>query len=212
NPDAQKKRVATFKLDPSQQPKVIWLTPADEKAPPVRGIYGFDEGRLKLCFDNDEGKAVPTDFATKPGSGLTLIVLAPAPDLGKVAEDERPSQLLRTFTGSGAPVRGVAVSPDGRIVAACAEDGRVHGWDTATGKLWYRIGDDSLSCRSLAFSADAKLLAVAASRTLKQTVIGSVHVAQANTGKLILDITEDDGGTTAVAISPDGRHLVSAGG
>jgi RNA polymerase sigma factor (sigma-70 family) len=213
NPDGAK-RVATFKLDPSRRPNVIWLTPEGaEKTPPVHGIYDSDEGRLKLCFDNDEGKAVPTDFATKPGSGLTLIVLTREADDWKVVEDKRPDRAFRTFTGSGAPVTAVAFSPDGRGVAACAEDGSVYSWEAATGKIRYKLVGDDYIWRSVAFSRDSKLLAVAGSRTIKKKIVdGLVNVADAATGKLVMEIKEEDEGTTAVAISPDGKHLASAGG
>ena len=41
-----------------------------------------------MCFDNDEGKTTPTEFATTPDSGLTLITLERAAT-AKAAEEKR---------------------------------------------------------------------------------------------------------------------------
>jgi hypothetical protein len=64
------------------------LLKADPKAPMVRGIYALEDGRLKLCFDNDAGKTTPIEFATTPDSGLTLITLERAAT-AKAAEEKR---------------------------------------------------------------------------------------------------------------------------
>ncbi len=73
DPDGNK-REASFSLGTSGESKSIFLK-TDPKASKVRGIYALEDGRLKLCFDNDEGKTTPTEFATTPDSGLTLITL-----------------------------------------------------------------------------------------------------------------------------------------
>jgi RNA polymerase sigma-70 factor (ECF subfamily) len=73
DPDGNR-REASFALSTNNKPKAILLK-TDAKTPMVRGIYALEDGRLKVCFDNDEGKATPTEFATKADSGLTLIVL-----------------------------------------------------------------------------------------------------------------------------------------
>jgi RNA polymerase sigma-70 factor (ECF subfamily) len=81
DPDGNK-REARFALGTNSKPKAILLK-AGPKAPMVRGIYALDEERLKLCFDNDTGKTTPTEFATTPDSGLTLITLERAAAVAK---------------------------------------------------------------------------------------------------------------------------------
>jgi RNA polymerase sigma-70 factor (ECF subfamily) len=87
DPDGNK-REASFSLGTTNKPKAIFLK-ADPKASMVRGIYALEDGRLKLCFDNDEGKTTPTEFATKADSGLTLITLERAAAVTKAPEEKR---------------------------------------------------------------------------------------------------------------------------
>jgi uncharacterized protein (TIGR03067 family) len=69
-------RESSFKLDPSQHPKAIVITPLDgpRKGRPQRGLYSFEKGYLKLCVNNEKEQS-PIEFATKPGDGLRLLVL-----------------------------------------------------------------------------------------------------------------------------------------
>jgi uncharacterized protein (TIGR03067 family) len=61
-----------FKLDPTKKPKAIdVVTGENEKVP---GIYLLERDSLKLCVDN-YGKARPTEFVSKVGREITLIVL-----------------------------------------------------------------------------------------------------------------------------------------
>ena len=64
----------TFKIDPKQSPKHFDFKPPGKKDPVV-GIYELKGDELKLCVQHaggEEGR--PTEFATKPGTKLVLIV------------------------------------------------------------------------------------------------------------------------------------------
>jgi RNA polymerase sigma factor (sigma-70 family) len=87
DPDGNK-REASFSLGTTDKPRAIFLK-ADSNVSTVRGIYALDDGRLKLCFDNDKGKTTPTDFATQPDSGLTLITLERAAAVAKAPAEKR---------------------------------------------------------------------------------------------------------------------------
>ncbi len=78
------KREARFTLGSTTKPKTIWLNPRGGTQGAVQGIYKLGDDWLTICVDNDNGKTVPTKFAAKAGSGLTLIVLERAKD-GKTA-------------------------------------------------------------------------------------------------------------------------------
>ncbi|MGH7170934.1 MAG: TIGR03067 domain-containing protein, partial [Gemmataceae bacterium] len=56
-------------------PKVVEITKNDgpAKGKPQRAIYELKGNRLKLCVQNGDGKP-PTEFATKPGDGLLLLI------------------------------------------------------------------------------------------------------------------------------------------
>jgi RNA polymerase sigma factor (sigma-70 family) len=72
----EKGRQHTYRLlDTKKTPKVIELTPLDEpaKGKPQKAIYELKGDRLKLCVQNGDGKP-PTEFATKRGDGLLLLI------------------------------------------------------------------------------------------------------------------------------------------
>jgi len=65
----------TFKVDPSKKPKTIDVTFSDgpEKGKTTLGIYELEGDTYKACID-PAGKARPTEFAIKPGSGHALVI------------------------------------------------------------------------------------------------------------------------------------------
>jgi uncharacterized protein (TIGR03067 family) len=74
NYDDDREDECTYKVDPRQSPKHLDFTPVKEKKP-IRGIYEVKGDELKVCLrhaDSSEGR--PTEFATKAGSRLVLIV------------------------------------------------------------------------------------------------------------------------------------------
>lgn len=64
-----------LKLDPTQKPKTIDLTPADgrNKDKIFEGIYILDGDTLKMCLAAP-GEKRPTEFTTKAGSKSVLVV------------------------------------------------------------------------------------------------------------------------------------------
>jgi RNA polymerase sigma factor (sigma-70 family) len=69
-------RSSKYKLDSTKKPKVIEVTPQDgpAKGKSQSAIYELDGDQLKLCIQNGEGQP-PTEFATKAGDGLRLLIL-----------------------------------------------------------------------------------------------------------------------------------------
>jgi uncharacterized protein (TIGR03067 family) len=61
-----------YTLGPSAKPRAINLTDKDGRK--ALGIYSLEEEILQICW-TERGKARPTEFATKPGSGFDLFVL-----------------------------------------------------------------------------------------------------------------------------------------
>jgi len=67
----EQSREMTFKLDPTAKPKAIDV---DINGKPGLGIYSLEGDTLKICH-GEEGDARPTEFASKEGSKVALIVL-----------------------------------------------------------------------------------------------------------------------------------------
>jgi WD40 repeat protein len=116
--------------------------------------------------------------------------------------DAASGALVRELRGGGARRRyfAVALSPDGRIVAAIDDQGDVaHVWDAATGAQVAAFRGDGQGFPGLAFSADGRWLAA--------TGGGDVRVLDARTWGLALTINGP--GVRGLAFDPTGARLVT---
>jgi uncharacterized protein (TIGR03067 family) len=72
----------TFEVRAGRTPREIDLTPLDVRGRtrPLPGIYSLEEGRLRLCVPMaDDGGKRPTQFKTRAGDGVLLLVLERVP-------------------------------------------------------------------------------------------------------------------------------------
>ncbi len=66
----------TFKTIPNTRPNAIDLTVTEgpQKGQVYHGIYRLEGDTYTICRPTESGKARPTEFATRPDSGLMLVV------------------------------------------------------------------------------------------------------------------------------------------
>jgi RNA polymerase sigma-70 factor (ECF subfamily) len=66
----------TYQLDPGKSPKAIDLILVEgaDKGKSYRGIYTLEKDRYKICRTTEPEKGRPTEFATRPKSGLMMVV------------------------------------------------------------------------------------------------------------------------------------------
>jgi WD40 repeat protein len=99
----------------------------------------------------------------------------------------------------------LAISPDGKTLAAAGPDRVVRLWDLATGKVRLELTDPRARAAglcSMAFSPDGKVLATGHSQ-------GTIHLWSPTHGKHLAALEEPGGDLYQLAFSPDGRLLAA---
>ena len=188
---------------------------------PVTAVAFSPDGRLLASASRDKSvrlwdPATGAAVRTLEGHGESVTAVAFSPDGRLLASASRDKSVrlrdpatgaaVRTLDGHGEVVTAVAFSPDGRLLAS-ASDNTVRLWDPTTGPALRSLTGHASPVAALSFSPDSRLLASAA-------WYEPVRVWDSATGTSLHTFSDWDGtiptsGTTAVAISPDGRLLAS---
>jgi sugar lactone lactonase YvrE len=123
----------------------------------------------------------------------------------KTVANLRASRVLAVPRGASAEVgkvKCVTVRPDGAVLAAGANDGRVYVWDTEMGELVKPLNMGK-EVRSVAFSPDGKLLAVGLAD-------GSAGLVSLDSGERLRTWHEHSHRVESLEFSPDGALLLAA--
>jgi WD40 repeat protein len=118
--------------------------------------------------------------------------------------DKPDPALVRTLAGHTGRVRGVAFSPDGRLIASASQDKTVRIWDVRNGKQHAKL-DHVDWVGDLAFSPDGQLLASAGGDP-------AVSIWTVATGERQANLAGNSGALFGVAFSPGDGHLLASAG
>jgi WD40 repeat protein len=170
---------------------------------------GSDEDDGLRHWDAASGREAP--FSGRPdavgsclavsGDGTTLAV---ARGSTVQVRDSSTGNLLRELENPPRVVNKLALSSDGKQVAAAGRDGLVRVWNAITGNALQTLSGHNGPVSAVAFSPDGKTLA---SGGYDKTV----RMWEVATGKKLGSSQEHEAFVDAVAFSPDGKLLVSAG-
>jgi WD40 repeat protein/predicted Ser/Thr protein kinase len=111
---------------------------------------------------------------------------------------------LLTLSVPRGTIYGVAISPDGRLLAAAAT-GEVRVWDLATGSERAVLAGLAGEVRSVAFSPDSRRVVTASDDRI-------IRVWDLEAMRVVLTLPGHTAQVRCVVFSPDGRRIASASG
>jgi RNA polymerase sigma factor (sigma-70 family) len=171
------------------------------------GVCDAATGRL-IGKPRQVGPIWFTRYATTADRGRVVVVTGnndlgsrPLPGEGRIllwdpAGDAEPTPLR----GQAAPAWYAALTPDGRLLAACGANQRIQVYDPTTGTLMRSFAGRPYEYEPT-FSPDGKLLATCASS-------GSIRLYEFATGRMVRECKAVNA-ASCLAFSPDGRILAS---
>jgi WD40 repeat protein len=131
------------------------------------------------------------------------LILAASDDQTVKVWDATSGQKVRSFKGRTLPIGAVALSPDGRL--ALVGDANVHLWETASGKhlRTFDVRSSHGGPTAVAFSGEGRFAVAAGIFGTKMWDIATGEEQQPNPNPAWSVVSP-------VALSPDGRRVVSA--
>ncbi len=172
----------------------LWDVASGKK---VRECKGHQLGTYHLAFSPDGKLLASSSWNNDP---VRLWDVATAKELRQLAHPGNVSSL--------------AFSPDGKLLAVGDSTGSVHLWDPRTGKTVRQLLQAKEEVLSLAFAPDGKTLAVGSlvSAPRGQPMQSKLRLWELATGQVRHLFEGKSIGVHSVALGPNGRTLVSAGG
>ena len=190
--------VVLFLLLRNDKPNPVVQGPKSSE-PTERSDTGKEKSSTNKGGNPDGGKPIqPVDDGNKP-------------PLGKVPPPEAAPGMLGTPRNEH--VRAIAFSPDGK--RAVTVGGPMRLWDMESRKQLHDFGGVTFRDPAVVWSADGRRVLVGGWNELDNKRFGVLTLFDADSGAVVkrFDVQGEEAqpqGVHAVAISPDGKHILSA--
>jgi WD40 repeat protein len=204
--------------------------PCDGHRGPIRSLRFSPDGAQLISIGQDQ-QLLHWDLATSTTrrhfgwKGETLDVSALSPDGQTLAVGASSNQEVRLWdVHTGKPgrvlgkheqvkrIRGIAFSPDGRLVASGGEDRVIHIWDIRDGKEVRQIKGLAHEPQSLRFTPDSTALACGMLTYSNASAKPTLYLWDVTSGKERCSFDSPTPFTGALAFSPDGKTMASGHG
>jgi WD40 repeat protein len=166
---------------------------------------GSEDGGLRIWnVATGEKRTIATEGAVSAiavSSDGRRLALAYAHSISLL--DPATGNLLAKLDTQTAKVDCLSFAPDGQILAAAVDDGRIQTWDLA-GRQIARTISGAGKVTALRFAPNGRTLASAAQD-------GSVSLWDSQTGGLTLQVKKHSGAVNAIAFSADGNSMATGG-
>jgi WD40 repeat protein len=168
-------------------------------------VWDRNTGREHKIWQNPGQSAVKAVACTPPASTANLCLSGSADGTGRLwdldgSSDEPLRKLSENHQG---PITCVAFSPDGETCATGGEDQHIRIWETATGKLRYRLpAGHHASSTWLQFTPQTQLVSVGRDKALRLWDLGETGAKQAAV------FNQRSGEVVNLGVSPDGRTVL----
>ncbi|MFV1969216.1 MAG: WD40 repeat domain-containing protein, partial [Pirellulaceae bacterium] len=129
------------------------------------------------------------------------------PLIGEESPSVYPSRIIQfgeESEGEPAVVSAVAVSPDGKWLAAAGDDHLIRIWDMATGRFLRRLEGHGDWVRTVAFSPDSLLLISAGNDR-------TVRFWDPSSARLVRTVSSARRAICSLVVHPDGKTIAAVG-
>ncbi len=170
-----------------------------------------------------DGSGALTEVAQFPGHGEGVESVAVTPDGRRILSgswdrtmllrDRENGRVIRRFAGHSGRLMSVAISPDGRRALSGGEDKIVRLWDLESGALIREFRGHIDWVMSVAFSPDGRLgySVGGASGVWSDGTDSAIRVWDLESGRQVGRLEGHRGIVWGLAVSPEGRRLLSGG-
>lgn len=163
----------------------------------LRSMSGnLDASIVSAAFSPDANRLAWVEGYTDPLGNL--------PHRVRVWDTKSGNDACVIEKGQAGPVRALAFSPNGTVLATARMDGTVKLWNTADGKELRTLYGHSDEVRAIAFAPNGRVIATAGKDR-------AVKLWSAETGREMATLRGHSKPVNSLAFSPDGSRLASVG-